>query len=308
MFREQVPARQLTAWAFAAITPVVIQLAAGTSWAWTGIVSAACVLAVWLVWTKGAVTLPKWLSVLVFAVVALTAGELVSSAGYSWPTGNRMAVPLILLALAAWSAQKGPSAAARVGCVLFWAVVAIYFVVLAAGAKEVRIQWLRPMDTDMDWDLIILSLTPAAASVLLEKERRWGARLLLPGAFVLCASAITAGVLSPTVADALTDSFYEMSRSLSVFGVAKRFEAVVSAGMTVGWFALLNLYFTICGKHFERICRGWGRIGVFGGATFSALWLLCNLHIPKGILAILVAVFWAAAPLLTQGIERIKKS
>lgn len=308
MFREQVPARQLTAWIFAAVTPVAIQLSAGTSWPWTGIVSAGCALVVWLVWTKEAVTFPKWLSVLGFAVVALAAGELVSSAGYSWPTGNRTAVPLILLALAAWSAQKGPSAAARVGCVLFWAVVAIYFVVLAAGAKEVQVQWLRPVDTEMDWDLFILSLTPAAACVLLDKERRWGPRLLLPGVFVLCASAITAGVLSPTIANELVDSFYEMSRSLSVFGVAKRFEAIVSAGMTVGWFALLSLYFTICGKLFERICRGWGRIGVFAGAAFSALWLLCNLHIPKGILAILVAVFWVAVPLMTQGVERIKKS
>lgn len=219
-----------------------------------------------------------------------------------------MAVPLILLALAAWSSQKGLSASARVGCVLFWAVLAIYIIVIAAGAKEAQMQWLRPADTELDWDLIVLSLTPAAASILLKKERRWGPRLLLPGVFILCASAITAGVLSPMVANELENPFYEMSRSLNVFGVAKRFEAVVSAGMTVGWFGLLSLYLSICGKYFEGIRHGWGRIGVFVGALFSALWLLCNLHIPKGILVILVAVFWVAAPLLTQGIERIKKS
>ena len=308
MFRECLPGRQLSAWIFAAVTPVAIQLTAGTSWLWTGIVSVVCALAVRLVWTKGAVTLPKWFAVLGFIVVALTAGELVSAAGYSWPTGNRMAVPMILLALAAWSAQKGPSAAARVGCVLFWAVVAIYFIVLAAGAKEVQMQWLRPVGSALDWDLVIVSLAPAAACVLLEKERRWSPRLMLPGAFILCASIITAGVLSPAVESKLEDAFYEMSRSLSVLGVAKRFEAVVSAGMTLGWFALLNLYFTVCGKYFERICCGWGRIGVFMGAAIAGVWLLCNLHIPKEALAIMAAVFGVVLPLLAQGIERIKKS
>lgn len=307
MFREWVPARQLSAWVFAAITPVAIQLAAGASWPWTAIIAASCALMVWLAWTRGLGILSQWACVLGVLLAAMTAGELLPSAGDCWPTGNKTAVPLILLALAVWSAQKGPSAAARVGCVLFWVVVSIYFVVLAAGAKEVEIQWLRPEDTETDWDLAVLSLTPAAASVLMGKERRWGPRLLLPGAFILCACLIVGGVLSPMVVRGLDNPFYEMSRSLSVFGVAKRFEAVVSAGMTVGWFTLLSLYLTICGKLSENVRPGWGRLGAYAGAVLAVAWMLCDLHIPRPLLAILMAVFWVAMPLLAQGIARFKQ-
>ena len=119
---------------------------------------------------------------------------------------------------------------------------------------------------------------------------------------------VTVGVLSASVASSIWDPFYEMSRSLSLLGVAKRFEAVVSAGMTVGWFALISLLLTVSGKYFEKIVEGKGRLGIWVCGVVSVIWLLCGLHIPAWMLLSVGTVFWVVTPLLTQGLESEKKS
>ncbi|MBQ7346302.1 MAG: hypothetical protein IJW45_09635 [Oscillospiraceae bacterium] len=304
MFREKIPGKQLGGWIFAALVPVVIQLGAGGSWVETGVAALACGGAVWLVWRFGAQRI-RWLCLPRLVLTVVMVGVLVSNSAFSWPGDNYPAVPLILLALAGWSAWKGPSAAARVGCVLFWFVLLMYLVVFGAGLGSVKVGWLRPWWRGVDLEVVLLLLVPALAMVLLRSEERWSGRVALPGAFLVAASVLVSGVMSPALAE---EGFYEMSKGLELLGVVSRFEAVISAGMTLGWFSLLSLLLSVCGRLAEELRKGWGRWGVVAGATGGAVWMLCDLSISMGVMAVLVTIFWVLLPLLEQGVGREKKS
>ena len=308
MFREGIPSKQLSAWLAAAMIPVLIQTLSGMSWLMVLMFGTLSVVVGRWIWGVGSIDVPRWVSIAQFLFLILLLGQLLEGAAKTWQSENGWAVPLIMLVLAAWSAQKGPSAAARVGCVLFWFVLVIYLIVLGAGVKDVHLLWLKPSGTKVEWLGMVVLLLPCAASVLLKSGEKWGVRLVLPMAFAVTATMVTVGVLSASVASSIWDPFYEMSRSLSLLGVAKRFEAVVSAGMTVGWFALISLLLTVSGKYFEKIVEGKGRLGIWVCGVVSVIWLLCGLHIPQWITGILAAVFWVGIPVLTQGIETQKKS
>ncbi|MBQ9762219.1 MAG: hypothetical protein IJV82_03980 [Oscillospiraceae bacterium] len=297
MYSEKIPARQLSAWLFTALTPVLIQYTSG-SWTWTLMAGALAAVAGWLSWRFGRGGLAGGI------VLLIVVGSMMKDAARCWPGDNYPAVPLILLALAAWSAWKGPSAAARTACVLFWAVLLIYIVVFASGVQGVELRWLKPRRPEPNWPLLLLLLVPSSSIPLLNKEGRWGIRLLLPILFAVAASMIVAGVLSPGLARELERPFYEMSRSLDLFGVAKRFEAVISAAMTVGWFCLMSLSLSLIAGGVKR----WPKGAIVVAALAMAGWMLCDLHISGGILLLLATVFWVAFPILAQGIDFQKKS
>lgn len=308
MFRERIPARQLSAWLFAGMTPVLIHLLCGGSWLWIGIAGAVSVALTLLVWSSGREP-AKWQCPFLFIYIVLLLGQLLFRTAESWPVGdNDPWVSLILLAIAAWSAQKGPSAAARVGAVLFWAVLILYLTVFGAGAKDVELSWLRP-----EWQMpdelgLVLYLVPTASVCLLDGETKRGARILLPAVFTLAAALITVGVMSPGIAAETPNAFYEMTRSINLLGVARRFEALISAGMTVGWFALMSLLLTICGVLAQKIFPGRGRAAVWLAAGTAAAIKLCGMHISAFVLLIVGTVFWVAIPVLTQGLGKRKKS
>lgn len=305
MFRDKIPARQLSAWLFTAIVPPLIQLSGGSSWVWLLAVGALCLLLDWTRSRWGCAEMPKWSLVPGYALVLIAMGELSALSAGSWPVGDSFpAVPLILLALAAWSASKGPQAAARTGAVLFWFLIIMYLFVFAAGAKQIRWEWLRPVDTFPQPMCLVLLLIPSAAECLAQQGKR-GGKLMLGLVVAVAAALLTQGVLSPEAAGA---SFYEMTRSLELLGVAQRFEALTCVAATVGWFGLLTLLLSVCGELFYRIRPGWKKVGVWLAAITAAGWLLCGLHISGWILAGAWAVFWAVLPISTQGIGKIKKS
>ena len=308
MNREALSDKRLAAWLFAAITPPAIQLIGGASWLWTLAVTAGCLFACLLCLGWGKQPRGRIVSILYWLTTLCLMGTLAGETMNSWQTGAHVAVPLVLLALAASSALKGPSAAARVGCVLFWFVLGIYLLVFGAGIREVRPMWLRPAKGTEPWLIIPLLLTPVGVIPLLKEKERRITGLPLIGIFVLLASVITLGVLSPMVAANTDNAFYEMTRSLSILETARRFEAVISAAMTVGWFALMSLYLTLCGHWAEEIKPGGRKTGIVLGAVVSGVLTLCDLHIDGRILAVWTTVFWVATPLITQGIDKQKKS
>ena len=233
---------------------------------------------------------------------------MLSYTGQSWPEGDSTAVPLILLALAAWSAQKGPSAAARVGAVLFWFVLIMYLTVFGAGVKDINLPWLKSRWNLPDALGFTVLLLPSASVCLLGTGRKGNGRMVLTVVFTVVAAVITLGVLSPDVAGETSNAFYEMSRSINLLGVARRFEALISAAMTVGWFALISLLLTLCGVLAQNFLAGWGKTGVWLGAVAAACVKLCELHISPWILLLAGAVFWVAMPIVTQGLGKRKKS
>jgi hypothetical protein len=308
LFREKIPSRQLSAWLFAALTPVLIQMLSGGSWLWIGVAGIVSGLIVLYVW-RSSWEPKRWQCLMILLYNIVVIGELLPNAAGSWPVGNAYpAVPLILLILAVWSARKGPSAAARVGAVLFWAVLIMYLIVFGASVKDIRLEWLRPSEQSPDAMGLLLFLLPAGTTILLRSGEKKGPRLILPILFTVFAAVITTGVLSREVSVRIENAFYEMSRSINLGGVARRFEALISAGTTVGWFALLSIFLTICGAICQHISEGWGSVGVWIGALTSAGWMLCGLHISDWILLVLGGVFWVAMPIFAQGLDSEKKS
>ena len=308
MFRDRIPSRQLSAWLFAGTTPVLLQMLSGGSWLWIGIAGmVSALLAMW-VWRSGWEP-KKWQCPILIIWIIILMGQLLADAANSWPVGKSYpAVPLMLLVLAGWSAQKGPSAAARVGTVLFWFVLIMYLVVFGAGAKDIELEWLRPKWDMLDTTGLALFLVPSVAACLLCQEQKGGVRLVLPAIFALCGALITSGVLSSDVTRTLDNGLYEMSRSINIAGVARRFEPLISAGMTVGWFAMLSLLLAVAGVLTQELFSGWGKTGLWLVAVVAAVWMLCGLHISGWIVLISGAVFWGLIPIVTQGLDNRKKS
>lgn len=308
MYDHKLHHRQLTAWLLGAIIPTGIQLTAGGSWTSVLLVGVLTILCVWLRWQFGTEPQGTGIGMLWLVLMSLLLGTVAQTSILSWPTGGHPVAAAILLLLSAWSAWKGTDAAARVGSVLFWLVFLLYLVLLGSGAKEVQWEWLSPTKADVNPLGCILLLTPAGAAMHLKGKERFQSRLLIPGAMCTLAALITAGVLSPKVATEQTDAFYQMTRSLSILGQGRRFEAVLSAGMTVGWFCVFSLYLTICAAISEKVKKGAGRWGIIGATIVSLLILLCQVHIPGIILLVLCAIFWVLLPVLTQWIDVVKKS
>ena len=308
MYDQRISPRQLTPWLVAAIVPTAVQLTAGSSWLALLPATAACLLCIYLRWLLGATPMGKVLVLLQWGLLILVLSAVSGESVDSWPRGGHKAVAVILLALAAWSAIKGISAAAGVGCIIFWFVVALYLLLMGAGLKQVQFQWLKPVKGTLSPVGCILLLTPAAAAIHLNKEKSGTGKLPLIGFLTVAAAVITAAVLSPTVTSGKENAFYEMIRSLKGFGQARRFEDLLSAGVTAGWFLTMSLYLTMCGAFAEQWKSGTGKWGILLSAIMAAIFVLFNVSINSLVLLILTAVFWVAIPLATQGIAAIKKS
>ena len=160
--------------------------------------------------------------------------------------GNPLAVWLVL-ALAWAAAKHGTAVPARCASVLLPLLAALYGAVLIFSLPELRLDWLRPR-----WSL--------------REVLRCCAYLLLPGAALCCAgrqsgaltrgawasallaawaAAVTGGLLSPALASE-PNGFLTASRSVSLFGVMQRFEALISAARLMSGFCLCALLLAAC--------------------------------------------------------------
>ena len=284
MYRDAVTPKQLTAWLAAAQIPVAVQLAAGhVTWA-VALGAGACFLATLAVWNWG--NLRGWLSIPAYLLLIIYVGQLLRESAEAWTGNSYPAVPLILLALALWSALKGAAAAARVGCVLFWAVLLVYPTVLWEKVRD-GIPSANPQYINVS--LYLLLLLPTMGKSLRKKEEGAVWKLSLPGILAIV-GAILAG----------NTDFYEMVRGMDFMGTVQHFDALISATATLGWFALLSYSLSLCGA------LGQGKGSVIMGALAITGWMLCDMHISYPILLIMGSIFWVFLPLLTQGIEREK--
>ncbi len=175
----------------------------------------------------------KWGTDWVLAVQKIWAGVMAGLflqwSGYYWDdiAISRMA-PLVLLALALWTTMVRGKAA-RIGCVLIWPLLFLLGAVLLSGVSEVELEYLRPA-----WQM---GAAPLAAVLLIPSNFEGKAKWKLPFVAIVV-STITSGVLSPDVAVSSRSGIYEISRSLSLLGIAERFESLVAAAMTMGFYAV----------------------------------------------------------------------
>jgi hypothetical protein len=308
LFSEKISPGQLTAWLFVAMVPTVIQLSSGDGWLGIFIAVILSILCCWLRWKWGVTPDNRIYAGAMWLLMVLLIGVLSKESVRCWPRGGHVAVPLILLALSLWTAWKGTRVAASAGSVLFWLFLILYLLLFGAGIHEVQAKWLKPTAGDVDAQSCILLLTPAAAAMHLKTKEGIKPRLILLGVFCVIASVITAGVLSPRLAAGEEYPFYRMIRNLTVLGQARRFEAVLSASTTIGWYSLICVYLTVSGEMADKIRSGWRRKGIVLSAGAAAAILLWNVRLPGILLLVLSAILWVLIPLMAGAKEVQKKS
>ena len=191
---------------------------------------------------------------------------------------------------------------------LFWCLVLLFAVLVAFAVPEVEWRNLRPENRGDGSTAAAVLLLPAAAALLPRKKGRspwlWGLGLAIIGAGV---SLLTAGVLSPAVATNIQGAFFEMIRGISILGVAERFEAVVAAAMTLGWFCLLSLLLTAAGHLGETLHQGWGRPTVWLTALLAAAGQAWAREVSPWFSALGALVFWCLLPLLGRRRAPVEK-
>lgn len=312
MFREKVPQYQLAAWLFVAVSAPLVQLVGKSGWLPALAAGAVCLGLCWLVTALPArkITQQKWFCILQLLIITLVTAEFGRWSVDSWPTGTDFpVVPLTLLALAVFSALHGASGASRVPSVLFWFLAILYGIVLAAGSENVKVEWLTP-----SWELpeegLLLTLLLPAVAVLLPREKGKAMHFVFPVILLLLTAAAlwTVGTISPEVAAEVSWPFYESSKSLSLLGVAERFESLVSVAMTLGYFSLYSLLLSAAGSMGENLKPGWGKGAVISCGIAAAVLTLLMIHTAQGFLVIITLIAWCFLPLFGGFIELWKKS
>ena len=298
MYHEAVSGRELRIW-MGMLYPVAVQLAAKMEWWRSGLTALLSLIIVWCVWKWGRIT--PWIGLGTALIALAFATQILKDASQVWKGNSYPAVPLLLLVLALWSSWKGAKAAASVGCVLFWVVLIIYPLVCGGAIRDVRWEWTR-FGEGISWELCLLLLLPATGKILM-KDKAGGTVPIILVVLTALSGLLTSGILG----SAQGEGFYEMVRAIDLLGVVKHFEALISAAATLGWFVFLNIILTVSGGAGEMFGKN-GRVFAIGGSVVIAVGMLCNVHISTGVLAITGAIFWVLLPVLTQGIEQIKKA
>ena len=277
----------------AALSAPIAQFFGSFSWFWTLLIGIASGI-LWLCVEQTTVNGRRdWkpLTVLQILFLIFAAGIAASWSGACWITAKHTwVVPIILLALAACAAEGGCRTGARCGAVLFWFLAGMFLLLCAFALPDVKMEWLAPapMENENTGIAVAVLLLPAAAAMLPreKKSRPWPWALgLTVGAVIL--SAVT---------------------GIRIFGVAERFEAVVAAAMTLGWFCLLSLLLTVAGHMAETLYEGWGKAGVWLSAIVAGVISLWGRNAPVWPFALGALVFWCLLPTLFSRKEKNSKN
>ncbi|MDO5153926.1 MAG: hypothetical protein Q4D50_11310 [Eubacteriales bacterium] len=300
MYPKEITKKQFSAWLAAALAAPLAQTASACSWPAALAVGGVCLLVCWAVGKY--ITQPdKWLVILQCLWTCIVLSELLHWSTYCWPTHkSQWAAPLTLLLLAAWAVSGGKERAVRVGCVLIWPLVLLLGAVLLSGVPDIELKNLKPAWQMPDAHLIMVMLLPALCS---PGERKENGRLLTGALlFALLTSVVTTGVLSPAVSSGMRSPVYELSRSLSLLGIAERFESLVAAAMTLGYFSLLTYLLSAQETAWKRQEKTWGTVAI------SGVLFLTGLRIDSRLLAIGSILLWVVLPVLCHWKNNFKKS
>lgn len=311
MFNKEVPNRQLWVFVITALAAPLAQLASGCSWAVVLVTGVVCGFICYAVlrlsghkakWGKSFCFVQwLWLSVVL--------SHLSFYSAQAWPTGDSQpAVPLVLLALAAWAASGGTARASRAVTAGAWIAAALYAAVICAGVGSIRVQWLVPSWEIPPAALIAVFLIPCILMIIPGRKGRNALPLAAAAGIGTLFAVWAAGNLSPKLAGQFVNPFYEAGKSVRLLGAVERLESLISAVLTMGWFALMTLLLSVGGCFAEEIRENRGKAGVFAGAAAAAAFRVCKMHIPEEWLAGGCLVFWVFLPLGVLGLGLQKKS
>ena len=256
----------------------------GSGWL-TAVLTAAAVLPLTLV-PKSWEGIGKPLAVIQLLWLGAVAGALLTESAAYWPSDNTLAVPLTILALAAWTSS---AAAPRTGAVAAFCIFLLVIPALPSAAARVEPGWLKPTIGPWSWGLTLALLLPNLPA----GEKGRGKGLVYGGTMALILSAITQGTISPGVAASVPNPFYQTARTLG------HLEPVLAAAVTLGWYALA-IYILQSARHIAKECkigRLWAGVLVLCTATGTIL-LKWQLHAP--FWSVLSAFLWVLPPFLTK--------
>lgn len=238
-----------------------------------------------------------WLAV-PLAVFANTARELFPDAS------NEIYVPLVVLALS-WLLAKHPRDGVLACCVIvgFFLLTAVA-VVCVFASSGLQWRWLKP---SFDWVEVLTALAVVGGGMLLAvtmpgakpgKPWRWIA-FLSPAVL----AALVAGCLSEPLARQQDAAFYTLSRSISLFGVVERFEALVASCLSLGLCSACALMLHAA----RQLTPERGQNGV---TAFLCLAALCGsfLAVSPVIPAAGTVLFWVLLPFIKNQEKRRRNS
>lgn len=238
-------------------------------------------------------TFPKPLALIQILWLGIVAGTLLPGSAAYWPSGNQTAVPLTLLTLAALTRAVN---APRVGAVLAFCMGLLALPAAVSGAARLEPAWLKPEILKWEPGLILSLLLINLPFGTVRKGRCVASAALLS----VVLAVLVQGILSPGVAAALSDPFYQTARTIGYM------EPIVAAAMTLGWYAMAAL-----------LCACASRIaaeGGFGERLPSVLvwWtagttILLKWQLSAPILMGLSAFLWVLSPFF-QKMKKVKNS
>ena len=326
--------RQLCALLAAALAAPLVTVCSAVSWPWVLLGTAAAAIPLFYIYNHmGPTALPsgigpqelletawgkrggKWLALLSWIWLVLLAALAASMAVTAFPQDNAFPViPLTLLALAAVASCQGAAATCRFGATLFLAVAPMISLVLAFGTTDMELQALRPGGgAGESLGPLTVLLLPAAAFYLrdglTQRKTTWFRWYLLIGGAGVAVSLVCVGALGLPLAQASSNAFWLMSRSISVLGVMERFEAVISALLSISFCCLLA-YLLAAGRK-ALTCAATGAPAhktVWGSAALAGALLWAIPSIPNWAWIVGNVFFLAFVPATTLFLAVSKKS
>lgn len=288
MNTNQVSDRQNQVWIVASMAAPLAKAASGGSW--PAVLAMGAITLLTGRWLAKYQAEPKhWLEILQSLWGSVVISQQLFWCEECWPSHrDGKAAALILLGLCIWLACKGRSATARVGCTLIWPVGFLLGLILLSAVPEIKVENLRPA-----WEMpsahLVTVLLITTFYVGGDKRRKAGMDVWLL-LFPVAVSVVTAGVLSNRIGEAGQTGLYELSRSVSFFGVSQRLESVAAMGMTMGYFGGIGYLLSIP----EGTANRSGMVMAYG--VVAGLLFILNIRLDSRLIAIGSVLIWVVFP------------
>ncbi len=262
-----------------------------TSWEWTLVTGVLCVGVSLLTLRFGSADYGTLLRLVQLVTLSVTTGIFSREISACWGEESG-SMPLVLLTLAALSAGKSSQSAGRVCCCVAWIAAVLYALVLVVGVKNV--QWSRLGATGYYNGMLIVAYLLPAVWLMLPAERSGSRCILGMVMFGLIISVLCFGTLSARGVVDVQLPIYQYSKSLTMLGIAERFEAVASVTLTLGLFCTLSLLLSAAENMIKH------------GAVIGAVIAAVNVQINAEIVVILAIFAWIILPLI-KSVKKVEK-
>ena len=283
--------KQSNLWLLAAMAAPIAHFA---NCGWLAAAMAALVVLPLTLLPKSWEGMPKSVALLESVWLGVVTGILLRGSAVYWPSDNAHAVPLTLLALAAFT---GSAAAPRAGNLMALCMALLAVPLAISGAAHLDLNWLRPERAPWPMALTLALLIPNLPAA---GEKRKGSVLISIGTLTLALSALIQGTVSQNVASRVPDAFYQTARTLGYL------EPVAASAMTLGWYAMA-VYLLQSAAEVTKSAELDPKLAVVLRTGTSALVLLFSWQPQITKIAALSAFFWVLIPFF-MFLKKVKNS